>query len=245
METANPGEIVRWLALTALGLAAGGCNAPAATQEAPAPKSSVAAAQRKPADAPAGRQPNEVRPADYLPLSTESRWEYDVTIDLPVVGSQKASAVTKVDGKVEIDGKTYYKVVTKVAGAPVELEHAAYFRPTAEGVYQILEGEEEHGEWLYLPRRLEIGKKWSAETGKSKFEFEVADRRDMDCLGKTYENCVQILIEMHSKFGSMKQEQWLAPGVGPVKQVDHHALFDSTSVLKERFAGKPQSKSNK
>ncbi|HUY92926.1 MAG TPA: hypothetical protein VMV10_29620 [Pirellulales bacterium] len=259
MKNANAREIVRWLGVAALGLAAAGCNAPAATQDAPASQLPAAAAQQEPAENPAPRQegrapppgendpaprqPEEERPADYLPLSADSRWIYDVTIDLPVVGSQKASAVTKVEGSVEIDGKTYYKVVMQVSGAPVNPKHVAYFRPTAQGVFQILEGEEEHGEWLYLPRRLEIGQKWSAETGESKFEFEVAGRRDVDCLGKTYENCVQIVVEMHGKFGSMKQEQWLAPGVGPVKQVDHHTLFDSTAVLKNRVASEPQPQS--
>ena len=248
MHSMNAREIVRLLGAATLCLAAGACNAPRATPDSPAQASVAQHNESQPADDPDPQQPaaeqaGEALPADYLPLAIGSRWEYDVTIELPLVGSQQASAVTQVEGPVEIGGKTYCKVVTEISGAPVNPRHVAFYRPGAEGAYQILEGEEEHGEWLYLPRRLEVGQKWTAQTGPSKFSFEVADRRDVDCLGKTYENCVLILIEMQSKFGSMKQEQWLAPGVGPVKQVDHHALFDSTAVLKKYVAGQPPSQS--
>jgi hypothetical protein len=130
----------------------------------------------------------------------------------------------------------------QVSGAPVNPKHVAYFRPSSQGIYQILEGEEEHGEWLYLPAKLEVGRKWSADTGKSTFNFEIVGRGDVDCLGTTYRDCVQLAIDMRSKFGSIKQELWLAPGIGPVKQVDHHTLFDSTAVLKKR-GGERQSNS--
>jgi len=178
-----------------------------------------------------------------MPLSLDSRWEYDVTIQLPLGVSQQASAVTEVLGQAEIDGKTYYKAVMQVSGAPVNPKHVAYFRPSSQGIYQILEGEEEHGEWLYLPAKIEVGRKWSADTGKSTFNFEVVALGDVDCLGATYEDCVQLVIDMRSKFGSIKQELWLAPGVGPVKQVDHHTLFDSTALLKKHVGGEspPQS----
>lgn len=248
MKRSNAREILCWLGAATLGWAAGACNAQRATPDASARQSPVASVQQNSTDAPEPQQaeqvpPDEKQAADYLPLAADSRWEYDVTIELPVVGSQQAGAVTKVEGQVDIGGKTYYKVVTEISGAPVNPKHVAFYRPAAEGVYQILEGEKEYGEWLYLPRRLAVGQKWNAETGPSKFNFAVAERRDLDCLGKTYENCLLILIEMQSKFGSMKQEQWLAPGVGPVKQVDHHALFESTAVLKKHIAGKPPSKS--
>lgn len=248
MKSPNAREIVRLLGAATLALAAGACNAPRATPDSPTRESLATQNEQQPADEahpqpPAAEQPGVEQPADYLPLAIGSRWEYEVTLELPIVGSQQASAVTQVEGQLEIGGKTYYKVVTEISGAPVNPKHVAFYRPAAEGVYQILEGEEEHGEWLYLPRRLEVGQKWTAETGPSKFRFEVADRRDVDCLGKTYENCLLILIEMQSKFGLMKQEQWLALGVGPVKQVDHHALFDSTAMLKKHVAGEPPGES--
>lgn len=226
-----------------------GCNAPADSKPSQPPPASAASEDRDPPpqDSPRTDAPREQdsQPAAendaarYMPLSADSRWEYDVTIQLPLGVSQQASAATEVLGMAEIEGKTYYKAAMQVSGAPVNPKHVAYFRPSSQGIYQILEGEEEHGEWLYLPAKLEVGRKWSADTGKSTFTFEVFGRGDVDCLGTTYEDCLQLVIDMRSKFGSIKQELWLAPGVGPVKQVDHHALFDSTAVLKKHVGGEP------
>ncbi len=212
------------LALISLALAAASCEA----QDRRADSQS----QHSPATQ-AGKATEEKRPVNYLPLSTRSRWEYDVTIDLPLGVQKQASAVTKVDGRVEIDGKTYFKVVMQVYGAPVNPTNVVYFRPTDKGLYQILEGEEKHGEWLFLPKELKVGQKWSASTPSSKFEFEVTDRCDLTCLGKTYKNCIALSVDMKSKFGSISQKQWLAPGVGLVKQFDDHTLFDSTAELKK------------
>lgn len=223
--------LVNSLAIAALGLAATSGFAPAKDRDAASPPKSSAA--------PAKPQPRELSP-DYLPLSRGSRWEYDVTIDLPLVGAKQAGAVTQVEGLYEIDGKTYCKTVMQVHGAPVNPKNVAYFRPTKKGVFQILEGEEKQGEWLYLPRELKVGQKWNAATTSSKFAFEVTARGDVDCFGKIYKDCIQITIDMQTKFGSIKQEQWLAPGVGPVKQVDHHTLFDSTAVLKKLVVDEPK-----
>jgi hypothetical protein len=226
-----------------------GCNAPADSKPSrPTPPPTVAE-KLEPIGAEAAAENRSQRAAEndaamYMPLAADSRWEFDVTIELPLGAMQKAGAVTEVTGLAEIDGKTYYKAVMQVSGAPVNPKHVAYFRPSTQGLYQILEGEEEHGEWLYLPAKLEVGKKWSADTGKSTFNFEVIGRGDVDCQGKTYRDCLQLVIDMRSKFGSIKQELWLAPGVGPVKQVDHHTLFDSTAVLKKRVGGKLPHKSS-
>src|SRR6185437_444726 len=197
-----------------------------------------ALADERDAVRPPKPRPAEAAP-DYMPLSLGDRWEYDVTIELPLLAAKQASATTKVEGLYEIDGKKYYKVVMQVSGAPVNPKSVVYCRPTAKGVFQILEGEEKESEWLYLPRELKVGQKWTAATSGSKFTFEVTGRGDVDCLGKTYKNCFQITVDMQSKFGSIKQEQWLAPGIGLVKQVDHHSLFDSTAVLRKFVVGKP------
>ena len=254
MNYATAPIIASWLAVAAAGLTAMGCGPPAEPLPSQPPSAKAAAtpdrrqgSRDEAKDEAEDKTKDEagIDAADYLPLSARSSWEYDVTIDLPLGVSRQASAVTEVAGLVEIDGKTYYKVVMQVFGAPVEVKHVAFYRPSERGVFQMLEGEEEHGEWLYLPPRLKVGQKWSAETGKSTFHFEVVDRRDLDCLGKTYQDCLQIAIEMKSKFGSIKQEQWLAPGVGPVKQIDHHALFDSTSLLKKYVADETSPKSSR
>lgn len=179
------------------------------------------------------REARRPRTPNYLPLSDGARWEYEVVIDLPLGAQKLASAVTRVDGSVEIGGKTYFKVVMQVHGAPFNPSHVAYYRPTDRGVFQILEGEEEQGERLYLPSELKIGQKWNIVTPSSKFDFEVVGRCDLTCLGKRYKDCVEIKVEMRGKFGSITQQQWLAPGVGLVKQVDDHTLFDSTTELKK------------
>lgn len=247
MNQPTAARIPGCLSIAALAIAAG-CNAPADSKPSAPQRSPAVSENREPVRPQPAREKIPPRTAEndaalYMPLSPDSRWEYDVTIELPLGAVQKASAATEVIGLAEIEGKTYYKAVMQVSGAPVNPKHVAYFRPSSQGIYQILEGEEEHGEWLYLPAKLEVGRKWSADTGKSTFNFEVVGRGDVDCLGKSYQDCLQLVIDMRSKFGSIKQELWLAPGIGPVKQVDHHTLFDSTAVLKKRGGGERQSKS--
>src|SRR3569623_995010 len=139
------------LALVSLALAAASCEAQQRQAD---------SQPRRPPSTQGGKAAEEQPPVNYLPLSTRSRWEYDVTIDLPLSMQKQASAVTKVDGRVEIDGKTYYKVVMQVYDAPVNPTNVVYFRPTDKGIYQILEGEEKHGEWLFLPKELKVGLLW-------------------------------------------------------------------------------------
>ncbi|HVX62502.1 MAG TPA: hypothetical protein VHC19_17930, partial [Pirellulales bacterium] len=181
----------------------------------------------------ATREEKQSRAPSYMPLSDGARWEYEVVIDLPLGAQKLASAVTRVDGQVEIAGKRYFKVIMQVHGAPVNPTQVSYYRPTDHGVFQILEGEEKQGEWLYLPKELKTGQSWNVVTPGSKFDFEVVGRNDLTCLGKSYQDCVEIKVEMRGKFGSITQRQWLAPGVGLVKQVDDHTLFDSTTELKK------------
>lgn len=169
---------------------------------------------------------------DYLPLAESSRWEYDVALELPLAGSRKASATTSVEGSRTIGEKTYFKAVMQVAGAPYNPTTVAYWRTTAEGVFQIFDGEEDREEWLYLPAKPEVGQSWTGGAGGTEVEFKVLGFEDVESAEALYRDCLHLAVTLRSTLVTTEQEQWLAPGVGIVKQTDTSALFDSVSLLR-------------
>jgi hypothetical protein len=170
-------------------------------------------------------------PGDYLPLTLTSQWDYDVEYQAALSDPRQTTAVTRVEGQRTIAGKPYFKVVLQVR-IPLVPKSVTYYRKTAEGVYQILEGEEADGEWLYLPADLETGKQWTATTRSKELEFEVLGREDVTCGDTVYHDCVHLSLVIKSSLGTNQQEQWLATGVGIVKQTDQTMLFKSVSTLR-------------
>lgn len=174
---------------------------------------------------------------DYLPLEVGRVMRYEVSWSPPVGETRSATAVGEVPAKVEIAGKTYYKQVTKISGIPFSPTTVVYYRPTPQGVYQILEGEEDRPEWLYLPRAIEVGDTWSASTSHGELEFTAVGKEDVDTPSGDYRGCWRLSLVIKSPLGTVTEEQWLAPGVGFVKQVDRNPLFTSTTLLSKISGG--------
>ncbi|HEV3022099.1 MAG TPA: hypothetical protein VGX76_06515 [Pirellulales bacterium] len=213
-------------------LACVGCSplpsAPAGKQtNAPAAARADSGGESRGSQLPAGDE----APADYLPLSLTSRWEYDVEYQAPLADPRQATAVTRVEGQRTIAGKQYFKVVLQVS-IPLVPTSVTYYCKTAAGVFQILDGEEDAGEWLYLPAELEAGKRWTATAGSKHLEFEVLGHEDVSCGDTVYPDCIHLAVKIKSSLGTNQQEQWLAAGVGIVKQSDQTLLFKSVSTLR-------------
>jgi hypothetical protein len=169
----------------------------------------------------------------YLPLAVGRETRYQVTVTPPIGKARKATATNKTVEKTPIYGKTYYKVTTSITGVPFMPDTLIYYRPSADGIYQILKGDEESPEWLYLPATIEVGDHWGAKTPSGDFEFKAIGFEDVVTPGGKYAHCLKLSVTMKTTLATNRQEQWLANGVGVVKQTDSNAIFSSATVLEE------------
>jgi hypothetical protein len=194
--------------------------------------------------APAEKPPQAVNGRQYLPLEAGREMRYLVTVTPPLGTPRKANATNKTEEAV-LNGKTYFKTTTTITGVPFIPDQAIYYRGTPEGVYQILAGDEESPEWLYLPAKIKIGDRWGAETPSGTFTFSAVGFEDVETPAGKYSNCLKLRVTMKKTLVTNTQEQWLAPGVGPVKQSDSNPVFSSATILEEVKADKPGTDGNR
>lgn len=180
-----------------------------------------------PADAARGNR------VDYLPLEVGRTMVYDVTWSLPGLNPGQATATGSMVGRVEVDGKSYFQQTTTVSGLPYNLTKTALFRRTPQGIFQIWEGEEDSEEWLYLPADVKPGDEWTSTSPSGDYEFRAEGLEDVETPSGTYRDCLKLSLTIKATLSGGSDEQWLAPGVGVVKQVDRNRFFTSTTLLKE------------
>jgi hypothetical protein len=181
----------------------------------------------------AADKPATVDGTRYLVLDLGREMRYQVTVSPPVGKSRQAMATNKVAERSVLKGKTYSKVTTTITGVPFVPDTLIYYRPAPEGVYQVLEGDEKSPEWLYLPAKIKIGDRWGAETPSGNFQFTAVALEDVETPSGKYPQCLKLKVTMKKTLVTNTQEQWLAPGVGVVKQSDSNAFFASATILEE------------
>ncbi|OYV94292.1 MAG: hypothetical protein B7Z73_02880, partial [Planctomycetia bacterium 21-64-5] len=79
----------------------------------------------------------------YLPLALGRVMKYQVTVEPPVGKPRKATATNRVAERTVLNDKTYFKVTTTITGVPFIPDTLIYYRSTPDGVYQVLEGDEQ------------------------------------------------------------------------------------------------------
>lgn len=226
-----------WLFAVCLSAAIGcgpGANAPgaAAHRGEPTPQSATTREQGSERTLRA-----QIDGRDYLPLVVGRVMHYDISWTPPVGEAKSATATADVQAQVEIAGKTYFKQVTKISGIPFSPTTVIYFRSAPEGIFQVFEGDESKPEWLYLPAKIKIGDHWSATTVQGDVEFTATGIEDVETPGGTYRDCLKLSLVIKTVLGKVTEDQWLAPGVGSVKQADRNPLFSSTTLLKDVSGG--------
>jgi hypothetical protein len=170
---------------------------------------------------------------DYLPMEVGRTMVYDVTWSLPGLKPGEATATGTMVGRVEVGGEAYFKQTTTVSGIPYNLTKTALFRRTPQGVCQIWEGEEDSAAWLYLPAGVKSGDEWTSTSPSGEYQFRAEGLEDVETPSGTYRDCLKLSRTIKATLTGGSEEQWLAPGVGVVKQVDRNRFFSSTTLLKE------------
>jgi hypothetical protein len=174
----------------------------------------------------------------YLPLQLGREMRYQVTVKPPLGSARQATATNRMPEKADLNGKTYYKVTTSITGVPFIPDQLLYYRKAPEGVFQVLGGDEESPEWLYLPAKIKIGDRWGADTPSGSFRFTAVGVEDVVTPKGKYPNCLKLQVTIKKTLITNTQQQWLAAGVGQVKQTDSNIGFSSVSILEEVKQGK-------
>lgn len=176
-------------------------------------------------------------PFDYFPLRIGNRWEYRATYRLTGRIAFDATAVLTIEGSERLGARTYFKAVCKVTGVLSNPTTVSYYRPAAEGIWQADVDDGKVTESLLLPAPLAPGTKWNTSLRDDVFFGRVAARQEarpggsVQCGSRLFRNCVQISSDVDSKVGKVRQDQWLAPGVGVVKQTQQGPFWSMESVL--------------
>jgi len=160
---------------------------------------------------------------DYFPLSNGAQADYSVEFAAPFVGVQKGKARERVDGRENIRGSDYYKVVSVTTGIPGAESQTNYFRKTEKGIYEIEGKHKDSPEFLAFPFPLVVGSEWTVSEAEGKYECRVESEESAEMWGKTYEHALKMTCHGQYKGKAIEMSEYLAKGVGAVKIVSRYS----------------------
>lgn len=192
----------------------------------------------------AGDAPQEaVEPPDYFPLAVGHRWDYRATYRLATGNTINATASLTIEGLEVIAGQEYFKAVIRTSGVLGDPVTTKYYRRTATAIVEA--GSTKGGaEITLLPVPLTHGANWTTVLPDELFLGKVTSRQEatigwkVPVEGEAFRNCARIASTVETRLGSMKHDQWLAPGVGIVRQKQTCTLWSMESVLTEFQPGR-------
>lgn len=182
--------------------------------------------------------PVAVEAPDYFPLAVGHHWDYRATYRLVTGNTIEATASLTIEGMETIAGQDYYKAVIRTSGVLGDPVTTKYYRRTATAIVEA-GSEKAAGEITLLPLPLGDGAKWTTVLPDELFFGKVTAHQEatigwkVPVEGEAFRNCVRIASTVETRLGSMKHDQWLAPGVGIVRQKQTCTLWSMESVLTE------------
>ncbi len=187
--------------------------------------------------------PKAVEAPDYFPLAVGNRWQYRATYRLATGNTFDATASLTIKGIETIAGREYFKAVIRTKGVLGDPVTTKYYRRTATGIVES--GGPKAGEEItLLPVPLRHGATWTTVLPDELFFGKVTSRQEATLGWKVpteeeaFHNCARIASTVETRLGSMQHEQWLAPGVGIVRQKQTSSLWSMESVLTEFRPGR-------
>ena len=160
---------------------------------------------------------SQQRGENYFPISDGSTWEYVLDYYAAEMGSAKGKAITSVEGEELINGKKYYKEVTRFIGITKIEPKTSYTRVTKEGVFKIAEGEKDKPEVLHIPFPIGVGSSWKVMEKNESFEYRVEGTETLEMFHQKYEECLKISYNGKAKEGPMNGIMYYAKNVGCVR----------------------------
>ena len=152
----------------------------------------------------------------YNPLSVGLRWEADVDLTTPDGSVFHGTAVREITGTEVIDGKTYFKSVTRFTGLPGMNQFTTYRRKTPDGIYAINGFDPQKHEYLETGLPLTVGKTWTAAIDTDKTIFTVEKEETVSVGDRKYEKCLKVVYRSNGP--SPSGHFYLAPNTGNVME---------------------------
>ena len=167
---------------------------------------------------------SQQRGENYNPISVRAQWEYSVEFYSADVGSQKGKAITTVEGMEEINGKKYFKEVTRYIGINGLPPQVSFSRIASNGTYTI--EKTENKEFLSFPFPIAIGSTWTVRNPDGEIEYRAEGTETLELYRQKYNDCLRISFHGKIKTGSIDGLQYYARNVGCVR------TFVKTGVLR-------------
>ena len=175
---------------------------------------------------------DEPEGAEYFSANGAKRLVYDIKVLVPFTGEVKAVAVKTNHGTVQIEGCSYYKIVTVYDGLPGAESETAYMRLAVDGIYSRKSTDPGASEQLELPLPPIIGRKWVSVGDDGDFQNEILAIEDLLTIDRTYRRCVKVVSSGTKDGFPMEITAYYAPNLGLVQQTEQAAGI--TAELKLR-----------
>jgi hypothetical protein len=158
-------------------------------------------------------------PEGFVPLEDGLKLVYDVEYVTGFGNVQRAEAIQRVDGKRNIGGKEYFRVLLVVKGMPGWEPEVVYQRVAADGLHEVRFVDGKPLEYLLLPVPLKVGQAWQTDMAKIDVSCRVDAHEPAILPEKTYEDAYKVSCSGNRGPLYFKNYTYWAEGVGTVKLV--------------------------
>ena len=156
-------------------------------------------------------------PEGFVPLENGLKLVYDVDYVTGLGNVQHAEAIQRIDGKKNIGGKDYFRVLLVVKGMPGWEPEVTYQRMAEDGLHEIRYVEGKPVEHVELPVPLKVGQTWQIDMAQIDVSCRVDAREPAILPEKTYEDAYKVSCSGNRGPLYFKKYTYWVEGVGWVK----------------------------
>lgn len=158
-----------------------------------------------------------------FPFRPGAKWYYYMEGMMPNGERMQAQVFTNIDGLATVDGKSYVRVKSVSTGTSGDMTALMLYRQSSDGIYRLDDANREHGEFLDIPRPLNVGDEWDLNDPQCLMHCKVEAIEPVTIVSDTYNDCWKIIAR--GTFTQNRQEMQLerviyrAPNIGEVRVV--------------------------
>jgi hypothetical protein len=172
-------------------------------------------------------------PQGFVPLENGLKLVYDVEYVTGFGNVQRAEAIRRIDGKRDIGGKEYFRVLLVVKGMPGWEPEVSYQRLAEDGLREVRYVEGKPVEYLALPVPLKVGQTWQTDVAEIDVSCLVDAHQPAILPEKTYEDAYKVSCSGNRGPLFFKDSTYWVEGVGTVKTVREAGALRMEMRLRE------------
>jgi hypothetical protein len=173
------------------------------------------------------------RPQGFVPLEDGLKLVYDLDYVTGLGNVQHAEAIQRVDGKKNIGGKDYFRVLMVIKGMPGWEPEVIYQRMADDGLHEVRYVDGKPVEYLQLPVPLKVGRTWQTDMAKINVSCRVDAHEPAILPEKTYEDAYKVSCAGSRGPLYFKNYTYWVEGVGTVKLVQEAGAVKIEMRLRE------------